>query len=135
MSSVPLQNRPLLSITLKTLLSRSNQNRITEHTNPIPLETFKYQHTSRAVSYSYSRKGPDIPYIREREIILGRSFMESVEWENSSATIRGDYQIINDLFLFLELTNSNITGEVERYTPEFFHGNTTTISFGINFGY
>ncbi len=87
------------------------------------------------LNYIYSRKGPDIPYIREREIILGRSFMESVEWENSSVSVRADYQIINDLFLFLELTNSNITGDVQRYTPEFFHGNTTTISFGINFGY
>jgi hypothetical protein len=62
-------------------------------------------------------------------------FMESVEWENSTAEVKANYQIINDLNLFLELIYSNITGDVERYTPEFFHGKTYSLSFGINFGY
>ena len=86
-------------------------------------------------NYMYARKGPDIPYIRDANIILGRSFMESVEWENSTFSLGARYQIINDCFLFIELINSNITGNVQRYTPEFLHGKNTTISFGANFGY
>lgn len=101
----------------------------------IDLQYYPLKNLSLNLNYSYSRKGPDIPYIREADIILGRSFMESVEWENSTVAVKANYQIINDLFLFLELIHSNITGDVERYTPEFFHGNTTTLSFGINFGY
>jgi hypothetical protein len=101
----------------------------------IDLQYYPLKNLIVDLNYTYSRKGPDIPYIREANIILGRSFMESVEWENSTLSLKANYQVINDCFLFLELIHSNIIGDVERYTPEFFRGKTTTFSFGINFGY
>ncbi|NJK84606.1 MAG: hypothetical protein HC906_00065 [Bacteroidales bacterium] len=92
-------------------------------------------------SWFKQRKGPDMPYIREKNpedgksFVLGRIFMESVEWENTTIASKISWQPLNDLYLFVHYQNSNITGDVEKYTPSVFHGKTNTLGAGINFGF
>jgi len=66
---------------------------------------------------------------------LGNHFMDSVEWENKTIAFRASYQIINDGYVFLNYVNSNITGDLNKYTAPMFHGKQNTISFGANFGF
>lgn len=65
----------------------------------------------------------------------GLQFMENVEWENTTIGFRGNYQLVNDGFLWAHFIHSNITGNVEQYTPGLFHGKTFTVSAGFNWGF
>lgn len=84
-------------------------------------------------SYLYAQKGKDYDDLGGSR--LGNPFMDSVEWENKTFTFRVSYQIINDGYVFLNYMNSNITGDVNKYTAPMFHGKQNTISLGANFGF
>jgi hypothetical protein len=85
--------------------------------------------------YSFAQKGPDYPYIRDRAAVLGKKFMESVEWEQNQLGLTLQYQVINDLFIFVEVQKQTVSGNYERYNSEYYQGNTLTGSFGMNFGF
>jgi hypothetical protein len=100
-----------------------------------PIRAFRAQ-----VYYIKARKGPDYPYIRERDetgqsLVLGKSFMESVEWQKEQIGFKINYQVINDGYVFLEYAKRTINGDQERYTPEIFYGNTNTWSVGLHLGF
>lgn len=84
--------------------------------------------------YSLAQKGPDYQYIRSREI-KGLDFLESIAWEQKQAGIQIGYQVLNDFFVFIQAEKRNVNGNEERYTSEYFRGNTMTWSFGMNFGF
>lgn len=88
---------------------------------------------SLKLSYVYAQKGKDYDDIGGSR--LGNPFMDSVEWENKTIAFRASYQIINDGYIFLNYVNSNITGDLDKYTAPMFHGKQNTISFGANFGF
>jgi hypothetical protein len=85
--------------------------------------------------FALNQKGPDYPYIRESEKVLGIDFMESVEWEQQLIGLKASYQILNDLFVFAEIEKQNVKGNYERYNAPYYRGNTSTYSFGLNFGF
>lgn len=82
-----------------------------------------------------NQKGPDYPYIRESEKVLGIPFMEQIEWEQQLIGFKASYQLLNDFFIFAEIEKQNVTGNYERYNSEYYWGNTVTYSFGMNFGF
>jgi len=45
------------------------------------------------------------------------------------------WQVIHDGYVFFSWQNSRISGDQEKYTPALFHGNTSTLSVGANFGF
>ncbi len=84
-------------------------------------------------SYSWARKGPD--YTEAGGTRLGLPFLEEIIWESKDLNIHVNYQIINDLFVFVNYRNSNITGDLDNYTHPLWHGSTNTLSMGMNFGF
>ena len=88
---------------------------------------------SLKLSYLHAQKGKDYDELGGSR--LGNPFMDSVEWENKTLGFRASYQIINDGYVFLNYLNSNISGDVDKYTAPVFHGKQNTISIGANFGF
>jgi hypothetical protein len=88
---------------------------------------------SLKLSYLFAQKGKDYDDLGGSR--LGNPFMDTVEWENKTIAFRASYQIINDGYIFLNYVNSNITGDLDKYTAPMFHGKQNTISFGANFGF
>ncbi|MBN2365316.1 MAG: hypothetical protein JXL67_04085, partial [Calditrichaeota bacterium] len=81
----------------------------------------------------YAQKGPDYTELATER--LGRPFMKTVEWENNTFGLKGRYEIINDGYIYAGFEFSNISGDVNIYTDEMWHGKTSTVSVGINFGF
>lgn len=89
-----------------------------------------------SISYTKAIKGPEHVYqvIRGNANIKGLPFMQYIDWQNQSITGLVRYEIINDGFIFFQVTMSDIKGNT-TYTPDFYLGKQTTISGGINFGF
>ncbi len=100
--------------------------------------------------YSLIQKGPDYEYDRTNDPItgipqvLGKQFLEYVEWENNVVGLQLKYQTLNDFFVFIEVEKRKISGardaitrqlNDERYNSEFYRGDTFTWSLGMNFSY
>jgi hypothetical protein len=83
--------------------------------------------------YLFAQKGKDYDDLGGSR--LGNPFMDSVEWENKSYSVRASYQIINDGYLFLKFMHSDISGDLAKYTPTVYQGIQNTISFGANIGF
>jgi hypothetical protein len=91
-------------------------------------------------SFMLAQHGPDYEYDinNPNEKVDSHPFMEYVIWENQTVSLKASYEFINNAYLFAEFISSNITGDedkVELYTPQFFRGNTSTVSAGFNFGF
>ncbi|MFC2096256.1 hypothetical protein ACFLQ3_00985, partial [Bacteroidota bacterium] len=86
-----------------------------------------YKTLTLKLSYLYAQKGKDYDDIGGSR--LGNPFMDSVEWENKTISFRASYQIINDGYVFFKYMNSNISGDLNKYTAPVFHGKQNTISF------
>ena len=85
------------------------------------------------LSFLQARKGPDYNEIDNES--FSHPFLEVIEWESKDLTVHMKYQIINDLFVFGNYRKSNITGDLDKYTHPLWHGRTSTLSLGINFGF
>jgi hypothetical protein len=85
------------------------------------------------MNYSKAERGKD--YTKLGGSRLGLPFMDTVEWTNTSYDIRITYQPLNDVFVFMEYTDSNIISAIKEYTPGFFQGHQKTLSIGINYGF
>jgi hypothetical protein len=85
------------------------------------------------LSYTHAKHGTDYTYGAIDP--WGVPFMENTTWENKTFSTKAYYEIINDGFIFAEYMSSNITGNVDEFTPVFFHGYNNTISLGINYGF
>ena len=61
-----------------------------------------------------------------------------MEWENRTVSLKATYEFISNAYVYAELIMSDISGDeeaVELYTPAFFRGDQTTVSFGFNVGF
>ncbi len=77
-------------------------------------------------------RGPDYTELGTDRV--GNPPLASVEWRSTVYGLKASYQIINDLYLWLHFTNSNITGD-NRWTPDYFYGKKNTLNLGITFGF
>ena len=86
------------------------------------------------LSYLNAQKGLDHTELGTDR--LGLKFMDSVQWKNTTVRLRTRYQVINDGYVFGEFRYSDISGnEMDRYTHPLYHGKTSTLTLGINFGF
>lgn len=85
------------------------------------------------MSYTKCRKGPayDDPNSTRR----GLPFMESVVWESSTIALDVRYEVLNDGYLFLGVSQSDYTGDVKTFTPQFKAGKQLNITFGGAIGF
>jgi hypothetical protein len=77
-------------------------------------------------------RGPD--YTELGVDRLGNPPLASVEWQSTVFGLKASYQVINDLYVCMNFTNSNIRGD-ERWSPEYFFGKKNTLNLGITFGF
>lgn len=89
--------------------------------------------------FTYARKGLAQPFIQVNGAnlgVAGSSVLNSVEWMNQTVSLRAQYEVINDLFVFASCNVSTISGNaMQQYTPVFYYNNTNTISVGLNAGF
>lgn len=63
---------------------------------------------------------------------------ENIMWQNQSIKLKARYEVFANTYLMAELYHQDITGvqeKIELYTPEYYWGKTTTISFGATMGF
>jgi hypothetical protein len=77
-------------------------------------------------------RGPD--YTELGVDRLGNPPLASIEWQSTLVGLKASYQIINDLYVWMNFTKSNITGD-KRWTPDYFFGRKRTINLGVMFGF
>ncbi len=65
---------------------------------------------------------------------VGNPPLEPVEWHNASLGLRASYQVINDLYGWILLAYSNISGD-KSWSPGYFYGKKGTVNAGITFGF
>jgi hypothetical protein len=148
-------NTPIENLSLTMEYTRSNPLAFRHNVPTLTYESNKYNIgyylTDNALDYYLSvsykplprliaelsmwwvRKGPD--YTEQGTSRLGLRFMESVDWEEKAIHGYISYQLINDWYIFALYRWSNVTGDVDRYTPSIWHGKTGTWSAGMNFGF
>jgi hypothetical protein len=92
--------------------------------------------------YSQARKGPVSPFIQVNGVnqgVAGAQFMTSTQWNNRTAYVKAQYEIINDVFIFAQFCMSDIkaasTAILQEYTPGFYQGKTNTLTGGVNIGF
>ena len=85
--------------------------------------------------FDIAKHGPDHTSLGTNRIDVVNMFMDTVKWQNNTLGFSASWQVINDVFLFAEVVHSDITGEMEKYTPPFYYGKNTTFSIGMNFGF
>ncbi len=84
------------------------------------------------LSFTNIRKGPDYSSLTtERH---GLPFMETPEWTYKQITLKIYYQIINDAYIFSDLSFFRNTGDDHRYLPSLLRGNGVVASFGLHMG-
>jgi len=82
--------------------------------------------------YSDAVRGPDYTELGGDRV--GNPPLESVEWSNRSYGLNANYQVINDLYIWLSLVRSNIAGDL-TLSPEYYHGVKTTFNIGATVGF
>ena len=92
-----------------------------------PLRTMK-----AGIYFIDAIRGPDYTELGTPRV--GNPPLASVEWHNSVFGVRGSYQIINDLYTWIDLSIGNMTGD-RRWGPEYFFGRKTTLNIGGTFGF
>ena len=77
-------------------------------------------------------RGPDYTELGTDRV--GNPPLASIEWQSTAIGMKASYQIINDLYTWLQFCSSNITGD-ERWSPEYFFGKKNTFNIGATFGF
>jgi hypothetical protein len=77
-------------------------------------------------------RGPD--YTELGTDRLGNPPLASVQWHNTSFGLKASYQVVNDLYTWLSISSSHITGD-ERWSAEYYWGWKNTVNMGVSFGF
>ena len=77
-------------------------------------------------------RGPDYTELGTDRV--GNPPLASVEWQSTVFGLKASYQIINDLYAWINVFSSNTTGD-ERWSPEYFYGKKNTYNLGMTFGF
>lgn len=84
------------------------------------------------IFFSDAVRGPDYSELGTPRV--GNPPLASIEWRNTVYGFRSSYQIINDLYIWLNYTASDITGD-KKWSPAYFYGNKNTVNAGMTFGF
>ncbi len=90
------------------------------------------------LSYTQAIKGPVRSFLQVNGVnnVAGTPYMENVLWLNKTASLKLNYEIVNDVFIFGEGNLSDVSGIMTpEYTPQFYSGKTKTASLGVNIGF
>lgn len=104
-------------------------------------------------SFLSAAHGNEYDYIHKKiESILAQPFMQDKVWTNTTVSLSGNYEIVNNVFCTFGADWSNIQGHtatgnkaygeyrttpqgyLDLYTPEFLQGKKFTLTFGLRIG-
>ncbi|HLP05704.1 MAG TPA: capsule assembly Wzi family protein [Paludibacter sp.] len=109
--------------------------------------TLSYMDAKHGNEYEYKRGGHTI------NKIISQPVLDEITWSNKTIALKGQFEIVNNVYALLNLEHSNIrgfeptstqiTGEDRRtaqgyldlYTPAYLQGKNTTFTFGLSFGF
>lgn len=84
------------------------------------------------VYFSDAIRGPDYTELGTPRV--GNPPLASTEWQYTIAGFRSSYQVINDLYIWLNISAGNITGD-SRWSAAYFYGNKNTFNAGMTYGF
>jgi len=94
--------------------------------------------------YNFAEHGNNFVY-GEYEPADEAPVLKDITWKKNIIGINAKYELVNNAYLFLRITFSNIQGfnvddisaeeYLQTFTPEYFRGKTNTLSFGANVGF
>ncbi len=87
------------------------------------------------LAYNFAQHGTDHAELGTDRQEVVNYFLDAVEWENNEFSFSVNWQVLNDIFVFGEIRYRNTTGDVEKYTAEYYRGETTSFSVGVNWGF
>ncbi|GHT31252.1 hypothetical protein FACS189434_00680 [Bacteroidia bacterium] len=115
---------------------------------------------SLSVSYLNAKHGNEYEYLRrdERNVnqisnIISQKFMKDVVWTNTTYSFKALYELINNMYLGMNITYSDIQGHdaksakidgevrknaqgyLDLYTPKFFQGKNLTLNMMLSIGF
>jgi hypothetical protein len=97
-------------------------------------------------SYLYAVHGNEYPYISDGPYELDEyPYMKDKTWSNEKISFQADYEFSSNAYITVGYTIRDIQGYaadgksaehyLNKFTPEFFHGETETFEFGLNIGF
>jgi hypothetical protein len=90
------------------------------------------------LSYLLSRHGDDYDINDPDADVHSDPFMQNIIWKEQMIQLNATYQFVANSYLYLTFQNKNITGNqtsIEKFTPEFYYGNTSTFVVGVCVGF
>ncbi len=90
------------------------------------------------LSYTQAIKGPARNFVQVNGVnnVAGTPYMENILWMRNATSLKINYELFNDVFIFGEGSYSKISGIMSsEYTPDFYKGKTKTASLGVNIGF
>lgn len=90
------------------------------------------------ISYTQAIKGPVLEFAQINGVnnVAGTPYMENILYMRNTTAIKAYYEIVNDVFIFGEGSYSDVSGIMsDAYTPDFYLGQTKTITLGMNVGF
>lgn len=85
--------------------------------------------------YSSGKHGLDHTGLGTDRLDVVNLFMDAIDWKSNTIGVFVNYQIINDLFLYISFEKRTVKGNQEKYTSPYYYGRTNTISCGLNVGF
>ncbi len=82
--------------------------------------------------YCDAVRGPDYTELGSPRI--GNPPLETIEWHNQTTGLKIEYQVINDFYVWMGVTRSNISGNNSWY-PDFYKGKKTSFTLGLSGGF
>ncbi len=90
------------------------------------------------LAYSLAQHGDDYDINNPLDNVHSDPALKNIIWQNQHIFFRARYEIVSNTYFFTEFNYQNITGEqvkIEKYTPEYYWGKTSTFSVGMNVGF
>jgi hypothetical protein len=87
--------------------------------------------------FSWAKHGPYVEYITGTNVISA-PFMERVAWENKSYALDVRYEVVSNVYIYVNAMKSSVTGDsdlVNKWTPGYYQGDQLTLSAGFNVGF
>jgi len=91
-------------------------------------------------TYQTARHGTDYNYreLQDSGSSSGLPFMDEVIWKEEMLLLTAKYEIANNAYFYFRYRYADITGEqsaIQKYTPEYYWGKTSTVTVGANIGF
>ena len=77
-------------------------------------------------------RGPDYTELGTDRV--GNPPLETIEWHNTAYGLKASYQVINDLYVWVAASYSDIRGD-KRWSADYFYGKKTTLNAGVTVGF